>query len=439
LLLGATAALASDPTGVGTDPTAGTLVFVDHTTQAHVTSGPGTELLNWGTTDACPAPDNASAVPVTVDLNTKTQDSTAGLSASGAGPYSGSAMDDTVQNLWTNFTNNSSPTFEVAIVCSSGSGGTEQSPFVYYQYAYITYNSAANTFTISSTGPALTATSTTLTSTDTTNTTLGTNTANVGDSVTFTAHVTDADSTTAAGTVTFQSNGTNIGTEPVTLSGGQASASTTFSSAGPFNITATFAPSNATTYASSNASLTETVQVAGSITASVPENLTVPQNGTFTISVDTAAIPITAPTGSFTATGNFGTQNPAAPNSATSTAGVEVNDSRNTFPGWSVTGQTSAFTGPGSPAASISGNQLGWTPNTGETFAATGIGHATLGSAVTPAAPGLGSTAATLISAPIGGGFGVFDASAMLTLLIPNTAPPGAYTGTLTITAITHG
>jgi hypothetical protein len=441
LLFGAAAAQAasSDPSGVGQDPTGGTLTFTDFNTNLPVTSGSGSELLKFNTSDACPAPTNVSGAVATFDPDTNAFNSFASNVGNGPGPYAGIAMQVNVQSLFQNFTDQTSSTFELAVVCNTLSTESLGGTHVFYQYTYINYNSTANTWAIVAGPPAKTATTTTLTSADTTNTTLGTNTANVGESVTFTAHVTDADSTTAAGTVTFQSNGTNIGTEPVTLSGGQASASSTFSAAGPFNITAVFAPSNATTYASSNASLTETVQVAGSITATVPENLTVPNEGTFTISVDTAAIPITAPTGSLTATGDFGTQSPTGPNSASSTAGVEVIDSRNTFNGWSVTGQTSAFTGPGSPAATISGNQLGWAPNTGETFATSGTGQATLGGTVTPAAPGLGSTAAMLISAPVGGGFGTFDASALLTLLIPPSSPPGAYAGTLTITAITHG
>lgn len=437
LLFGATAALA-DP--VGTDPTPGTLTFTDHTTNLPVTSGPGTELLNWNTSDACPSPNNVSAALATFDPDTNTFDSLASGAQGGPGPYAGQVVDVSVANLYLDFTDQSSPTFEVAVVCSNQSGGALTGTFVFYQYAYITYNATANTFTISATntGPPKTATTTALTSKDTTSTE-PTNTAETGDSVTFTAAVTDADSSTPAGSVTFQSNGSNIGTEPVTvgaLSGGGtgATVSTMFPSQGSFTITATFTPSNTSTFSSSSATLTEVVQVAGAITAQVPENLTVPQNGTFSVSVDTSAIPLVAATGSYNATGDFGTQSPAGPNSTSSTAGVEVTDSRNTFPGWSVTGQTSNFT---LGSTTIPANQLGWAPNTGETFATSGTGEATLGSAVTPAAPGLGTTPATLISAPAGGGFGTFDASALLTLLIPTSAPPGAYTGTLTITALT--
>jgi hypothetical protein len=443
LLFGAQAAMAAQ---IGTDPTAGTLTFTDATTNLPVTSGSGTELLKWNTSDACPSPNNSSAIVVTIDPDTNLQDSLASLSASGPGPYSGTEMDANVETLFKDYTDGSSDTFELVVVCSSGAGGTESSPatFVYYQYAYIIYNPTANTWTYSATGAApQTATSTALTSTDTTNPTLGTNTADTDDSVTFTATVADSDSTTPAGTVTFQSGGSNIGTEPVTvgaLSGGGfgASVTTSFSTAGPYTITATFTPSS-TSYATSSASLTETVEVAGSIVSPVSENVSVPSSGTITVTVDTSAIPITGSTGSSTATGDFGTQSPTGANSTTSTAGVQIADSRNTYPGWYVTGQTSNFTGTGSLPATdtISGNQLGWTPNTGETFATSGTAEVTLGSAVTPASPGLGTTAAMLFSAPAGGGNGTFDASALLTLDIPTGAAAGSYTGTLTITAVT--
>ena len=443
LLVAATAQAATDPSGVGQDPTAGTLTFVDHTTQAAVTSGPGTELLNWKTSDTCQSPDNVSATVATFNADTgSTPFSLASNTASGPGPYAGSAMQATVASLFANYTDGSSPTFEVAVLCTDqATATTTAGAYVPYQFAYITYNQSANTFTISATGPAKTQTTTTLTSQDTTTTGEPTNTALTGDSVSFTATVADSDSTTPAGSILFQQGSTTIATEPVASLGGGlfgATASTSFSTANPtgYPVTATFTPTNTSTYAGSNATINEIVTIAGSIVAPVTENLTVPANGTITVTIDTNAIPIVGTTGSYVATGDFGTQNPAGPNSGTSTAGVQVADSRNTFPGWYVTGQTSNFTLSGN---TISGNQLGWTPNTGETFATSGTTQATLGSPVlgATAGPGLGSTAATLFSAPAGGGFGTFDASAALSLNIPTTAAPGAYTGTLTITAVT--
>jgi hypothetical protein len=448
LMLGAvTAQAASDP--VGTDPTTGTLTFTDATTNLPVTSGPGRELLKWNTSDACPSATSGSAIVASFDPDTNKQDSLASLPASGPGPYAGTEMDATVANLWASYTDNSSPTFELAVVCSAGSGGSEQSAFVYYQYAYVTYNQGANTFTISptNTGPAKTGTTTTLTAKDLTTTSEPGGTAQAGDSVQFTATVTDADSTTPAGSVDFQENGTDIGTEPVTvaaLSGGGfgAQVTTTFSAASNYPITATFTPSDTTTYAGSSGSLTETVTPVGATTATVPENLTVPDQGTFTVTVDTTPIQLVVPGGNGSdALGDFGVQSPAAPNTGTSTAGVEVTDTRNYYPGWYVTGQTGNFSGvSGTPTANttIPGNQLGWTPNTGETWATSGPAQATIGALVSPApaGAGLGTTAATLASAPAGGGVGTYDVSALLDLKIPNGTFAGGYTSTLTITAV---
>jgi hypothetical protein len=137
---------------IATDPTPGTLTFTDNSTNLPVTSGPGSELLKWNTTDACPAATSASAVVVTIDPDTNTQDSRASISATGAGPYAGTQMDSSVANLWENFTDDSGNTFELAVVCSAGAGGSEQSTFVYYQYTYITYDPSASTFTVSATG-----------------------------------------------------------------------------------------------------------------------------------------------------------------------------------------------------------------------------------------------------------------------------------------------
>jgi hypothetical protein len=115
---------------------------------------------------------------------------------------------------------------------------------------------------------------------------------------------------------------------------------------------------------------------------------------------------------------------------------ITVSDTRNTTPGWSVTGQESNFAGvTGGTAAgfTISGNQLGWTPT--DTALGTGV---TLGAAVAPAptGPGLGTTAATLASAHAGSGTGTSNLSANLLLNIPAGQHAGAYAGTLTLTAV---
>jgi hypothetical protein len=142
----------------------------------------------------------------------------------------------------------------------------------------------------------------------------------------------------------------------------------------------------------------------------------VPAVGAFTLTVDTTD------TVTLTVSGSSATA---------ATTQVTVSDTRNTSPGWSVSGQAADFTGNG--GASISGNQLGWTPASTGTLPQ-GV---TLGGTVAPAAPGLGTTSAVLASAPAGSGNGTSTLGANLTMAIPATAAAGAYTSSLTATAVT--
>ena len=115
---------------------------------------------------------------------------------------------------------------------------------------------------------------------------------------------------------------------------------------------------------------------------------------------------------------------------------VTVSDTRNTFPGWSVTGQDGNWTGSGTAqGASMSGDHLGWTPTSSTTPLTQGVA---LGSAVAPASPGLGTTAAVLASvfAGLGNGFGTTTLGANLNLLIPALQAAGGYTSDLSITAV---
>src|SRR5580693_5701212 len=150
-------------------------------------------------------------------------------------------------------------------------------------------------------------------------------------------------------------------------------------------------------------------------TGSEPITLTVAPSGTFTVTVVSSPIALTV-AGS-TATGTL--------------QGVTVTDSRNYYPGWSVTGQAADLTASGAPA--IAGNQLGWTPDADGSLQ----GGAMLGGSVAPAAPGLGTTPATLASAAAGCGFGTNKLSARLTLDIPAPATVRRrYAGLLTITYV---
>ncbi len=243
--------------------------------------------------------------------------------------------------------------------------------------------------------------------------------------VTLTAAVTPATGTgTLTGSVQFEVGGTEIG-PPVTIdSSGVATTATTFPVAGTETLLAVFTPTGQTgsaNFTSSDGTLSLTVSQALSVPGAIPLAVNVPLTGTFTLTVDTTD------TVTLAVSGNSGTA---------ATPPVIVSDTRNSYPGWSVSGQAGNFTGSGTIAGvSISGNQLGWVP-AGSSLAA-GV---TLGGTVAPAAPGLGTTAAVLASAPAGAGsgFGTSTLGADLTLAIPPApgSAAGSYTGSLNISAV---
>jgi ABC-type phosphate transport system substrate-binding protein len=157
----------------------------------------------------------------------------------------------------------------------------------------------------------------------------------------------------------------------------------------------------------------------------MPVAVNVPQVGAFTLTVD----------GTDTVTLTVNGSNATAP-----TTPILVSDTRNYYPGWSVSGQDGTWIGAGAAAgAAISGDQLGWTPTSSTAPLPPGV---TLGSAVAPASPGLGTNPALLAFAVagVGNGFGVTTLGADLDLLIPVLPVPqqaGSYTSGLTITAVT--
>jgi hypothetical protein len=214
--------------------------------------------------------------------------------------------------------------------------------------------------------------------------------------------------------VQFEVGGTAIGTPVALDSNGVATMTTTFAAAGTQAVSAVFMPLEAAEYNGSVGTVS-VVTVTQSNAIGIMLTTTVAPSGAFTFSVSTSAT-ITMTVNGNTATGAM---NP-----------VTITDTRNTYPGWSVLGQETDFTNPTShPAGDIPGNQLGWAPNG---VLSNGVA---LGGAVTPAAPGLGTTAAVLASAPAGTGFGTSTVGAELILAIPPTVPSGAYAGVLTLTA----
>jgi hypothetical protein len=276
------------------------------------------------------------------------------------------------------------------------------------QDTFVTIDAAGANYSISASGPP-NSTTTTLTASP--------NPAVAGQTVTLTATVTDGGST-PTGSVQFSVGGTAINT-PVTLNGsGVATTTTSFAAPGTESLLATYTPTGSFTGSSGPLSLTVNTPPANTI----PLATTVGATGAFTLTVNSTTVVTVPPDG---------TTAPTTP--------IVVTDTRNTFPGWSVSGQDSNWTGSGTAAgASFSGNQLGWTPTNVGTLPQ-GV---TLGPPVPPGTnPGLGSNPQVLASvhAGIGNGFtGPTGATfgANLALLIPAGQAAGPYTSGLSITAV---
>ncbi len=248
-----------------------------------------------------------------------------------------------------------------------------------------------------------------------------------GSSVTLTATVTAADKTVPMGTVQFAVAGSHLLGVPIALNAsGVAVTTTTFATAGTVALSAVFQPATSA-YASSTGRLSLPVNApAGQTGGTEPISVTIPPSGALTVTVAPGAVnlAVSATGGTLTATGVL--------------TDVTVTDTRNTYPGWAVSGQESAFTGSG-PAvgATVPADSLGWVP------VAVGplTGGATLGPAVAPGTSpgGLGDTPAVLAQAAAGSGFGTNTVSADLTLDIPGGTLAGVYAGELTITYLEAG
>jgi hypothetical protein len=216
-----------------------------------------------------------------------------------------------------------------------------------------------------------------------------------------------------AGNIQFEIGETDIGTPVAVDANGVATTSTTFSTAGNEALAAEFTPTNAG-YASSTGRFSLVVRPVGPAVAGIETiSVTVPRTGSFTVSIDPGPAQLTP---------SESTARGALPD-------VTVTDTRNSFPGWSLSGQASTFTD-SSGGQSVSGKHLGWVP----TVVGSLRDGATLGGAVESEPPGLGAPA-TLAYAVAGCGFGTNVLSARLTLAIPETES-GRYTGTVTITYI---
>ncbi|MFU8870445.1 Ig-like domain-containing protein [Micromonospora sp. SL4-19] len=234
-------------------------------------------------------------------------------------------------------------------------------------------------------------------------------TAAYGAPVTLTATVTPS---AATGTVAFKRGATTVGTAPV--SGGTASLAASNLPIGTLSLTAVFTPAGS--------------DYAGSTSAAVSYEITAPvggASGSQTILADVApgafSLGLAGDTVNLTG-GVVGGQATGGLNKAT------VTDLRGTNAGWNLVGQVQDFANGGTQ---IPGDNLGWAPNAAKVDASgTVVAGAT-------AAPGTGSglgSARTLCKADSGASAGVFECGAGLTLDIPDSAVPGSYAATLTLT-----
>ena len=405
--------------GVAT-ATAGTMVLGASAAHAAVGKNPGTLALNpttgptsstptWATTQGCASGFQGSAVLRIEEGGGATFSMSAAVNAGLSGPFSGTLLDpiSTIQSV-AGLANGG--TDEMVVFCFSGAGLTGTSDPE--QSEFLTISADGSTYTTSSSGPAGPLSTTT-------NLIASPNPAQVGATVTLTATESASDASHPAGSVQFESGGTAIGTPVAVNASGVATTTTTFSAAATVALSAVFTPTNTTGFSGSTGTYSETVTTTNPNSGTEPISVSVPSTGTFTLTVATGTVNLTSNAGGTSATGAL---NP-----------VTVSDTRNSFPGWQVTGQESTFTGSGSSAGfTISGDQLGWVPT--DTALGTGV---TLGPTVNPAAPGLGTTAGVLAQAHAPSGNGTSVLGANLTLAIPASAAAGPYAGTMTITAVT--
>ncbi len=401
--------------GVGAQP--GDLVL-------SASSGALNTTPTWSTTTACPAGNQTSA-NITEFLNGTLVSLISPVVNSGlTSPFSGTLDGNVGALLNTAGINASNPgTVEWAIGCWNGPGGTGTgaTPEVFEQSIFVSVAAGATTYTTSAAGPVMLGTTTTLTASP--------SPAGTGATVTLNASVAGSDSSSPAGTVQFEVGGTDIGSPVAVNAGGvatPATTTTTFATAGTEALSAVFTPTD-TTIAGSSGTFNLLVQTAGSLPATgspVPISVTITPSGSLAVSVVNSAVPLSLNSAGTAATGTLGN--------------VTVTDSRNTFPGWSVSGQEANFTGSGTASGfSIPGDQLGWAPAAAGSL----VDNAVIGPTVAPGTSpgGLGDTGGVLISATPGNGFGVNVANAALTLDIPSGQAAGSYAGSMTVTYLSVG
>jgi len=397
-ILGATAAHAA---GIGSGPG---LTLTPNT--GNVTMSGGAVTYN---SPACPSGFQGSGIVRAVNSDQTTY-SVSAFNNAVAAAFSGTLLSNiTLAQMRDGGDIGAGGSQEFVVQCfagGSGAGAEQNSVDV-----FVNWSTDGNTWATGASQPTAHPTAVSLSTTP--------NPASTGQTVTITAHVTVTDGSGAVptGSVAFSVvGGSAIGT-PQTLDGtGSASVTTSFTNSGTVQVSAAYT-SNATTTFQNSTSSPFSENVTGPL--SEPITVTVGATGTFLVTVTSGTVTLT-PNGAQT--------------SATGTAQpVNILDTRNTFPGWSVSAQATDFTeNTSAKPGSIPAANLGWTP-TGT------LTDATLGPVVAPNTPGLG---AAQVWASAAAGHGTTAAtgdnvSASLLLNIPAGSPAATYNSALSISFAT--
>jgi Bacterial Ig-like domain (group 3) len=372
-------------------------------------SGDGSEVPSFTAAHACPA-GTVNATVVVIDLG--------GAEQGFSNPVDGAAATTPGFQGVLGFSMSLAPlvagsalpeSFEFVVDCHAQAGV----PGTLTDYLVVNFTADGSWNTGTSTGPVSTTTSLTGPSSP----------VQVGGNVTLNATVAPA---SAAGTVQFKDNGANLGS-PVAVAGGAAQFSTTTLAAGSHPVTAQFVPADATAFSGSTSNpvtVTVTNPGGGGNVGMETINVNVPHaEGVFVMTVSSTPVQmadavLSADSTTFESTGSLGA--------------VTVSDGRNqTKPGWTISGQVGDFT---NGSATIDGNGLGWTPKITTPNAAADV---VAGPVVAAGAnPGL-KQGSGLASAAASKGVGTTVLGADLDLKVPASTPAGAYSATLTITAMT--
>jgi hypothetical protein len=434
-VLGTTQAHAADIV-LGTDH--GALVINDATAGVSgtaIVNEPTTDTINYDTTEACPAAESGSATVYAIDptdpTGTDTNQESGSQTAVGS-PFTlgATTAEKTISKLLTTFPQAAGNTTEFVVQCQSG----DLTKTAYVMDTFVTINAAGTQFSVTNTPPSSPPANVSVTLQATPSP------ATSGQQVTLTATVTPGNAT---GSIQFGNNSTVIGTVPI--ANGTASIPTSFSgitTATTETLTATYLPTG-NFAATTPGSATLTVNPAPPNSGTIPLAVNVPQSGTFSLTVDSTDWVVLG-------------VNTAGTTATAATTPIVVTDTRNYYPGWSVTGEATQWTGvtdpstetpAGYPAATdipadhgtqtIAADQLGWAPtNTGTLPQGVGLGNQITAGTT----PGLGDAAQLLASVHAGTGNGFTGTSGLtlganLTLAIPAGQEAGPYAADLNIDA----